>query len=185
MKILLVLITVTILISCNKQKFGIPEEFIGKPHEYIKITGYGDNWITTENNHHKLWLPQSGQFGFKQYFEFESGECEKYLKKIDEERVFTIMRSVNYSMRSELDGRHDTLFKHAKLQCIAYHGVDQSCEEKVLKNAHNIIEDADKNDPIHGAVNATLSLLKKTSDCEIRIETGKERIFSLRESRKL
>ena len=43
MKILLLLITFIILIGCNKQKFSLSEEFIDKPHEYIKIIGYGDN----------------------------------------------------------------------------------------------------------------------------------------------
>lgn len=183
MKILLLLVTVTILIGCNKQEFRIPEEFVGKPHEYIRITGYGNNWVTTESNHYKLWLPSSSQMRVKQYFEFGSGECEKYLEEIDDKKVFTIMRSFNYTIRSEFDGRHDTLFKHAKLQCIAYHGVDKSCEQELDESADEIIKTAES-DPVNGRMNAFLYIWKKMSECEIRKEIGKERLFSLRESKK-
>ena len=92
------------------------------------------------------------------------------------------MRSANYSMRSQFDGRHDTLFKHAKLQCLAYHGEDQSCVQEVIEAAYELIRET-QSDPVNRKTYGLLYAMKSlTRMCEIRKEVGKERFFSLRES---
>jgi len=165
------------------REFRIPEEFIGKSYEYIRATGYGDNWISAESNFFKLRLPQTGQFGFKQYFKLNSGECEKYLTELKADRIFQMLISANYSIRSEFEGKDDIPLKHAKLQCMTSAVIDQKCEEKINKIAPELITVFERIDPVDGKATAFFFLLEKIKDCEVINEVGQKRIFSLEDSK--
>ncbi len=165
-------------------EFRIPEEYVNQSHEYMQATGYGENWISTKNNKYKLWLPQTGQFGFKQYFKLGSGECEKYLAGMDSSRVSLMMKGVNYTIRSEFNN-NDIPIMYAKLQCVAYEGTDHECEKKFNTTAEEILELLDETNLGKEELWYLKSAIARSqifnNACEIRKEIGQERIFSLRD----
>lgn len=165
------------------EEYRIPEEYV-QSHEYIKATEYGENWISTKNNKYKLWLPQTGQFGFKQYFKLGSGECEKYLAGMDSSRVSFMMKGVNYTIRSELNN-NDIPIMYVKLQCVAYEGTDHECEKKFNTTAEEILELLDETNLGKEELWYLKSAIARSqifnNACEIRKEIGQERIFSLRD----
>ena len=165
MKIFLPITLLAALIGCSKPDYS-------KPHEYIKAVGYGEGWVSTEDNNYSLHLTQ-----IKNYSELGSGKCEKHLNALDAKRVHLEMAAINGLIHSEYEGRHDIPIKYAKLQCIAFHGEDQACEEKRM----NLLKKIDTN---IGRKDATTFFLSTMGDCDIRREVGPVRTFSLDDSKK-
>jgi hypothetical protein len=87
------------------------------------------------------------------------------------------MAATNALIHSEYDGRHDIPIKYAKLQCIAYHGQNQVCEEKRMDLSKKI-------DAKIGREDAMAFFLRTMGDCGIRREIGPVRTFSLDDSKK-
>lgn len=162
------------LIGCNKTDYS-------KPHEYIKAAGYGESWVSTEENNYTLHLTdKNGEFilkSTKNYFDLGSGRCEEYLKGLDAEWAYQIMVATNALIHSEFEGRHDIPIRYAKLQCVAYHGQDQACEAKRTDLSSKI-------DANIGREDATAFFLRTMGDCDIRKEVGPARTFSLDDSKK-
>lgn len=153
-----------VLIGCSKPDYS-------KPHEYIEVHGYGDGWKNTENNKRRFDHLLKAQI----YAEIGSGKCEKYLSALDPENVFIEMAVINYLIRTEVESVRDIPIKYATLQCIAYHGADQNCEEKKLK----FIKEADLN-----IREGTYLLLATMGNCDIKKEIGHVRTFSFDDSKK-
>lgn len=148
------------LTACNEPDYS-------KPHEYLRAIGYGEGWIGTEDNNFKLHL-----LSIKTYFELGAGKCEKNLGKLDAERVYANMAATNSLIHSEYEGRHDILIKYAKLQCIAYYGRNQVCEDKLVEISMKIEDKFSRRD-------ATTFLLSNFNSCEIEKGIGTVRTFSL------
>lgn len=155
---------------------GCGERDFSKPHEYIKVTGYGDGWASTENNARKFDRLLKAQI----YAELGSGKCEKYLHNLDPERIFVEMAATNYLIHTEPDSAHDIPIKYATLQCVAFHGQDQNCEERNKRAAAEALKTASDREEA-----AAIVLSSWVSDpCAIRKEIGQARTFSLDQSRR-
>lgn len=165
MRIFVSISLLAMLIGCSKPDYS-------KPHESIKAVGYGEGWVSTEDNYYKLHLTK-----IKIYSELGSGKCEKYLKELDKESVYLEMAVTNSLIHSEFEARYDIPIKYANLQCIAYHGEDQSCEEKRI----NLSKKIDTN---IGREDAITFFLRTMGNCDIRKEIGSVRTFSLEDSKK-
>ena len=154
---------------------GCGERDLSKPHEYFKVTGYGEGWSNTENNARKFDHILKAQI----YAELGSGKCEKYLHSLDPEKIFIEMAFTNYLIHSEPESARDIPIKYAKLQCVAYHGQDQNCEEKKSEMTSKVLKTASDREEA-----ATIVLSAWASDaCAIRKEIGQARAFSLDDSR--
>lgn len=105
MKGVLIVSLMSMLIGCGKPDYS-------KPHEYLKAVGYGERWVSTENNEIKFHLLKA-----QIYSEIGSGKCEKYLKSVDPEKIFVIMASTNSLIHTELEIRDDIPVKYVTLQC--------------------------------------------------------------------
>ncbi|MDO8438450.1 MAG: hypothetical protein Q7S69_09915 [Nitrosomonadaceae bacterium] len=157
MKIFLIVGLMSMLIGCSKPDYS-------KPHEYLNAIGYGDGWVSTENNEIKFHLTKA-----QIYSELGSGKCEKYLKSIDAEKIFVEMAVTNYRIHTELESGDNIPIKYATLQCVAYHGQDQDCETKRL-------EVASRRD-------SAAFFLLTVGSCDISREIGQARTFSLDDSK--
>ena len=158
---------------------GCGERDLSKPHEYLKVTGYGEGWSSTENNARKFDHLLKAQI----YAELGSGKCEKYLHSLDPEKIFVEMAATNYLIRTEPASAHDIPIKYAKLQCVAYHGQDQNCEKKKEKMTAEAIEEAHLASDREVADAIVLSALL-FDPCAIRKEIGQARTFSLDDSKR-
>lgn len=158
---------VSALVGCSKPDYS-------KPHEYIDAIGYGENWAETQDNEYKLRLSEGN---IRSFFELGAGKCEEYLNDLDAEKVYVQMAATNLLIRSESEGKNDTPIKYVKLQCMAYHGLDQGCEEKRLKGAESLAKSIDMHE-------AETYLLKTWGECRINKEIGRVRTFSLDDSKK-
>lgn len=163
MKIFLLVGLLAALIGCSKPDYS-------KPHEYIEAIGYGEGWKSTESNKTRFDHLLKVQI----YAELGSGECEKYLQKLDPEKVFIEMAATNYLIHTELDSTHDIPIKHSKLHCVAYHGQDQNCEQKKIELLKKFEADSHE---------TTAFLLHTWGDCDIRKKIGQVRTFSLDDSK--
>lgn len=170
MKIFFLLCLLTALFGCSKPDYS-------KPHEYIKVIGYGEGWVSTESNKRRFDHLLKAQI----HTELGSGECEKHLKTLDPEKVFVEMAATNYLIRTESDSAQDIPIKYAKLQCVAYHGQDQNCEEKRKKLLDDQIHKLEKSDA--SIYEGAALLIKSSGDCDIRNEIGQVRTFSLDDSK--
>lgn len=155
---------------------GCGERDLSKPHEYIKVTGYGDGWASTENNARKFDHLLKAQI----YAELGSGKCEKYLHSLDPETIFVEMAATNYLIHTEPESSHDIPIKYATLQCVAYHGHDQNCDEEKERMTSEALKTASDREEA-----AAVVLSAWASDpCAIRKEIGQARTFSLEQSRR-
>lgn len=164
MKIFLIVGLMSVLIGCSKPDYS-------KPHEYLKAVGYGEGWVSTENNETKFRLLKA-----QIYSEIGSRKCEKYLKSINAEKIFVEMAATNSLIHTELESRDDIPIKYVTLQCVAYHGQDQECETKRLEVAKKIDGDISRRD-------GTAFFFLTADSCDIRKEIGQARTFSLDDSK--
>lgn len=167
MKAILAIVMLALLASgCGKTDHN-------KPHEYIEVTGYGEGWSSTEKNARKFDHLSKAQI----YAKPGSGKCENYLHSLDPEKIFVEMAATNYLIHSEPESAHDISIQYAKLQCVAYHGQDQNCEQK-KKEMLKGLKPESREDA------AAIVLLSLASDtCAIKKEIGQARIFSLDDSK--
>lgn len=155
-----------LLVGCGKPDYS-------KPHEYIRAIGYGENWVSTNDNTYKFHLPDITVYT---YSEIGSGLCEKNLAEMEAEEIYLHMAAVNGLIHSEYDGRHDVPIKYVKLQCVSYYGQDQGCVASQLEKSKKISKVYER---------AAEDFLLLTLDaCDIKKVVGQIRTFSLDESKK-
>ncbi len=162
----IVLLSIILLIlGCNKKD-------LNKPHEYIKALAFGDDWKLLSQNKVKFYLSPKVM---TLYFDLGTGDCEKYLKKLDSEIVYKHIWATNNLIKTEEDAIYDKPYRYVFMYCVAFHGKDQNCEEERLKDLANIAE-SNKEEAIVKDLTTFLS-------CDIRKPIGKPRAFDLAESK--
>lgn len=167
MKAILTIVTLALLAG------GCGKADPNKPHEYIQVTGYGEGWSSTENNTRRFDHLSKAQI----YAELGSGKCENYLHSLDPEKIFVEMAATNYLIRSEPESARDIPIKYAKLQCVAYHGQDQNCEEKKKEMFKEFKPESREE------ASAIVMLTLASDTCAIKKEIGQARTFSLDDSK--
>lgn len=121
------LIPLLFLLGCGKDDVDYEKELekMRRPHEHIVVEGYGENWVSTKGNKHRLGMFEIRKLKFK----IGSGACERYIKNIERQDVSIHVAVANNFIRTEVDGMNDILIKHVKFQCVAMKGMVKNCEE--------------------------------------------------------
>lgn len=141
-------------------------EKLRQPYEYIRVKGYGPDWIDIEKNTYRLMMSDTRKLNFK----IGAGACEKYLRDIQKQDVSIHVVVANNFIRTEADGINDIPIKHAKFQCVAMKGVDKSCEDAKDLLIDQLLES--------GKFTAKLGAKILFVDCRIQEEVGVPRTFS-------
>lgn len=123
--------------SCIDQNTNWFKPDYSQPHEYMLITGYGQNWQSIENNDHPfVFFGNTLLDNRDNYFQIGSGDCTKHLRSITVEEANNALESYNSFLNDEGD-YNDVRIAHVELQCVEFLGRDKACEERLIKLLEN------------------------------------------------
>lgn len=164
-KTLLLFFLLLITLGCSKRD-------LNQPHDAIKAIAFGENGQLLYENKMKFHLSPKVM---SLYFDLGSGECERYLEKLNPDVIYEHISVTNNIIKTDHEYINDKLYRFVFLQCEAFHGMDQACEDKRIKDL-NELEKVNK-------AEAAIRNLTTFQSCEIRKPFGKPRFFDYKKSK--